>query len=95
MKLFPWPLYNNHKTHKYMFNSNRPSSYQKLSYTQKLVNYNQRKRFGDVTVIAERTGYSTTHVSDVLNGKYENSRIMNAAYDRARGRNVNVALTTI
>ena len=78
-----------------MFNSNRPSSYQKLSYTQKLVNYNQRKRFGDVTVIAERTGYSTTLVSDVLNGKYENSRIMNAAYDRARGRNVNVALTTI
>lgn len=78
-----------------MFNSNRPSSYQKLSYTQKLVNYNQRKRFGDVTVIAERTGYSTTHVSDVLNGKYENSRIMNVAYDRARGRNVNVALTTI
>lgn len=78
-----------------MFNSNRPSSYKKLSYTQKLVNYNQRKRFGDVTVIAERTGYSTAHVSDVLNGKYENSRIMNAAYDRARGRNVNVALTTI
>lgn len=78
-----------------MFNSNRPSSYNKLSYTQKLANYNQRKRHGDVTIIAEKTGYSSTHVSDVLNGKYENSRIMNAAYDRGRGRNVNVALITI
>jgi hypothetical protein len=73
-------------------NQNRPSVYQKLSYMQKLANYNQRKRNGDVTTLAERTGYSTTHVSDVLNGKYSNERIMNAAYDRGRGRQINVTL---
>jgi hypothetical protein len=73
-------------------NNNRPSSYQKLSYMQKLVNYSQRKRHGDVTTVADRTGYSTTHVSDVLTGKYQNDRIMNAAYDRGRGRQINVAL---
>lgn len=72
-------------------NNNRPSTYQKLSYMQKLANFSQRKRVGDVTTVADETGYSTTHVSDVLNGKYSNDRIMNAAYDRARGRQINAA----
>jgi len=72
--------------------NNRPTTYQKLSYMQKLANYNQRKRTGDVVTIADRTGFSTTHVSDVLNGKYSNERIMNAAYDRGRGRQINVTL---
>jgi hypothetical protein len=73
-------------------NNNRPSSYRKLNYTQKLANYNQRKRHGDVVKIAWETSYSEAHVSDVLNGKYENTRIMNKAYDTARGRKVNVAM---
>jgi hypothetical protein len=85
-------IYNiDNKSYKYM-NYNRPSSYKKLSYTQKLANYNQRKRHGDVVKIAWETDYSETHVSDVLNGKYENTRIMNKAYDNARGRKVNVAM---
>jgi hypothetical protein len=74
------------------YNTNRPSNYKKLSYTQKLANYNQRKRHGDVVKIAWETNYSEAHVSDVLNGKYENTRIMNRAYDNARGRKVNVAM---
>lgn len=72
--------------------TNRPSNYKKLSYTQKLANYNQRKRNGDVVKIAWETFYSETHVSDVLNGKYENNRIMNKAYDTARGRRANVLM---
>ena len=73
-------------------NTNRPSNYKKLSYTQKLANYNQRKRHGDVVKIAWETNYSETHVSDVLNGRCGNYRIMNKAYDIARGRKVNVSM---
>jgi len=66
-------------------------SYARLNYMQKLANYTGRKRRGDVALIAERTGYSTTHVSDVLGGKYSNERILNAAYDHARGRKTNLS----
>ena len=66
-------------------------SYARLNYLQKLTNYTGRKRRGDVTLIADRTGYSTAHVSDVLNGKYANLQILNAAYDHARGRKTNLS----
>ena len=66
--------------------SNRPSSYTKLTYIQKVSRINRRLRTGDVTTIAEATDYSTTHVSDVLSGKYFNDRIVNKAYDMTRGR---------
>ena len=67
-------------------NSNRPTSYTKLSYLQKVSRVNRRLRMGDVTKFANTTGYSTTHVSDVLSGKYFNDRIVNEAYDMTRGR---------
>lgn len=67
-------------------NSNRPTSYAKLSYLQKVSRVNRRLRMGDVTKVANTTGYSTTHVSDVLSGKYFNDRIVNEAYDMTRGR---------
>lgn len=66
--------------------SNRPSSYKKLSYSEKLVKINRKIRTGDVTKVAETTGYSTQYVSDVLLGKVENERILNEAYDSTRGR---------
>ena len=66
--------------------SNRPSSYTKLTYIQKVSRINRRLRTGDVSTIAEATDYSTTHVSDVLSGKYFNDRIVNKAYDMTRGR---------
>jgi len=69
-----------------MQNSNRPSSYTKLSYAQKLSRINRKLRTGDITRVAETTGFSTTHVSDVLSGKYTNTFILNEAYDRTRGR---------
>ena len=66
--------------------SNRPSSYTKLTYIQKVSRINRKLRTGDVTTIAEATDYSATHVSDVLSGKYFNDRIVNKAYDMTRNR---------
>jgi hypothetical protein len=66
--------------------SNRPSSYAKLSYTQKVSRINRKLRTGDITNVANTTGFSTTHVSDVISGKYFNERIVNEAYDTTRGR---------
>jgi hypothetical protein len=67
-------------------NSNRPTTYTKLNYTQKVSRVNRKLRTGDITKVAETTGYSTTHVSDVLSGKYFNDRIVNEAYDMTRNR---------
>lgn len=66
--------------------SNRPETYQKLSYIQKVARINRRFRTGDVSSIAEATGFSTTHVSDVLSGNYYNERLVNQAWDIARNR---------
>jgi hypothetical protein len=60
-----------------------------LSYAQKLAIVNRRQRTGDVAEMAFRTGYSTTHVSDVLSGKEFNIRILNATYDLLRNRKAN------
>jgi hypothetical protein len=57
-----------------------------LNYTQKVSRVNRKLRTGDITKVANTTGYSTTHVSDVLSGKYENDRIVNEAYDLTRNR---------
>jgi anthranilate/para-aminobenzoate synthase component I len=67
-------------------NSNRPSSYTKLSYIQKVSRINRKLRNGDITNVAATNGFSTTHVSDVIAGKYFNDKIVNEAYDVTRGR---------
>ena len=74
-----------------MTNSNRPSEYTMLSYTQKISRANRKLRFGDVTRVAQETGFSPNYVSEVLSGKYNNERIVNQAYDLSRGRISNVA----
>jgi hypothetical protein len=66
--------------------SSRPSSYKKLSYIQKVSRINRKLRNGDITRIADETGYSTTHVSDVVSGKYFNESIVNRIYDLTRNR---------
>ena len=67
-------------------NSSRPSTYAKLTYIQKAVRVNRKLRTGDITRVSEATGYSITHVSDVVSGKNFNDMIMNKAYDMTRGR---------
>ena len=66
--------------------SNRPSSYTKLTYIQKVSRVNRKLRTGDISKIADETGYSTTHVSDVVSGKYFNESIVNRIYDLTRNR---------
>lgn len=66
--------------------SNRPSSYTKLTYIQKVSRINRKLRTGDISKVASETGYSTTHVSDVVSGKHFNTNIINKAYDMTRGR---------
>lgn len=75
-----------------MKNTNRPTSYTTRTYMQKAVIANRRFRQGDITRVAEATGYSTTHVSDVMSGKKFNDRIMNRAFDMVRGRKENSQL---
>ena len=66
--------------------SNRPSSYTKLTYIQKVSRINRKLRTGDISKVATETGYSTTHVSDVVSGKYFNDTIVNRIYDLTRNR---------
>jgi len=69
--------------------NNRPTTYQKLTYIEKVSRINRKLRTGDITAVATATGYSTTHVSDVIAGKRFNDRIVNEAYDTTRGRMAN------
>lgn len=74
------------KTNKSSKKSNRPESYTKLTYIQKVSRINRKLRTGDISKIAEETGYSATHVSDVVSGKYFNDTIVNRIYDLTRNR---------
>lgn len=89
--IFIMLIINNQKQKQvFMTNQNRPSSYNKLSYIQKVSRINRKLRLGDITKAAESTGFSTTHVSDVASGLYFNDTIVNALYDMTRGRKSNV-----
>ena len=67
-------------------------TYRKVPYTQKLATINSRLRQGDIATVAERTGFSTSFTSEVIGGVYQNSRIVNRAYDMTRGRIKNTQL---
>jgi len=69
-----------------MTNSNRRGNYSKLTLAQKRSIANAGRRRGDVTRVARKTGFAKSTVSEVLSGKYNNTRIVNAAYDMSRGR---------
>lgn len=65
---------------------NRPASYQKLTQNQKRAVAFLNRRRGDVTKVARKTGFALSTVSEVLSGLYNNTRIVNAAYEIARHR---------
>lgn len=69
--------------------TNRPSSYKKLSYMEKISMINRKLRVGDVTKVSEEVGYSVPHVYQVVSGKYVNERLVNRLYDMTRGRVAN------
>jgi transcriptional regulator with XRE-family HTH domain len=59
----------------------------KLNRTAKLAFYNARQRQGDTARLAETTGYSTSHVSNIINGNRSvNSEVANAMYSMSRRR---------
>ena len=59
----------------------------KLNRTAKLAFYNARQRKGDTTRLAETTGYSTSHVSNIINGNRSvNQDVANAMYSMSRRR---------
>lgn len=64
-------------------------TYRKLPTTAKIAIVNQRKRVGDVAKVANATGFSPNYVSEVLNGLGNNSKVLNKAFDMARGRKRN------
>ena len=69
--------------------SNKTTTYKKLTPVQKLVVVNQRLRHGDMSKVAKRTDFSPATVKNVIEGKTENDRVLNAAYDLSRGRKKN------
>jgi transcriptional regulator with XRE-family HTH domain len=59
----------------------------KLNRTAKLAFYNARQRKGDTTRLAEMTGYSVSHISNIINGRRSvNQDVANAMYSMSRRR---------
>jgi len=58
-----------------------------LNRTAKLSFFTHRQRTGDVTRLAEETGYSTSHISNMINGARRiNDTVANAMYMLTRRR---------
>ena len=64
-------------------------TYQKIKPVQKLIVVNSRLRHGDMSKIAKSTGVSPYTVKSVIEGKQENFKVLNVAYDVTRGRKKN------
>jgi hypothetical protein len=66
-----------------------------LNRTAKLAFFTARKRQGDVTRVADETGYSASHVSNTISGARKiNNTIANAMYMLTRRRTRNNELAT-
>ena len=58
-----------------------------LNRTAKLSFFTHRQKTGDVTRVAETTGYSVSHVSNMINGVRKiNNTVANALYMLTRRR---------
>lgn len=61
-------------------------AFQKLSPVYKIVAFTEAKKVGDESIVAKETGYSLSHVSNVLRGRRNNITIVNKAYRLVKGR---------
>jgi hypothetical protein len=66
--------------------SKRPSTYQKLSISEKREIIASRKRRGDNITVAANLSVTPTYVSQVITGRHENKTIVNNMYNLVRGR---------
>ena len=58
-----------------------------LNRTAKLSFFNNRKRNGDVTRIADETGYSVSHISNMISGaRRVTDEVANVMYNLTRRR---------
>ena len=69
-------------------------AYQKLNPVYKIVAFTEAKRRGDVTRVAEETGYTTSMVSKTLRGLRNNESIVNKAYRLVKDRQTNLQRLT-
>lgn len=68
-------------------NANRSGmTYAKLSIAEKLAIIADRKKRGDNTVIAQALGVNAQYVSAVVTGRRFDSKVVNAMYNKVRGR---------
>ena len=68
-------------------NANRGGmTYAKLSTTEKLAIIADRKKRGDNTAIAQALGVNAQYVSAVVTGRRSDSKVVNAMYNKVRGR---------
>ena len=65
-----------------------------LTEITKVGRFQQKRRRGDITRLANETNYSTSHVSNVMNGRRFNSAITSAAYRMANRRLTNAQLVS-
>ena len=65
------------------------STYKRLQPTEKLAVVNARLRHGDMSKVAKKTGASSTTVTSVIEGRKEDMKVLNAAYDLTRNRKKN------
>lgn len=69
-------------------------SYQNLPVAFKIASYNRAQRRGDVSRIAEETGYSQSMVSRTLRGLRNNVTIVNKGYRLVKDRQSNLERLT-
>lgn len=65
-------------------------AFQKLNPVYKIVAFTEAKRHGDITRVAELTGYTQPMVSMTLRGLRNNTSIVNKAYRLVKDRQTNL-----
>lgn len=61
----------------------------RLDPMQKIACVNSKLRLGDVPKLAAKTGVASIIINQVIEGRKDNSKVLNAAYDLTRGRKTN------
>lgn len=65
-------------------------AYKNLSAIYKIVAFTESKQIGDQARVAMETGYSESHVNNVLRGRRNNATIVNKAYRLVKDRTTNL-----
>lgn len=61
-------------------------AFRKLTLAFKVEAFNRVKRWGDISKVAQKTGYSQSFVTKTLQGLQNNDKIVNTAYRMVKSR---------